>query len=155
MKKVCYSIAFILLSWASIELISCTRNNSLAAAPNAMTTPQSYTVSILSGSLGGYSGYYYSSSAGSNNTSTGLFSLTAHVGDTVNLPAASIHPLYFLDSTGTCVYSGVTSPPSAYTFTATGMYYFHCGFHAISCNPNNTTCNATSCAGLAGVITVQ
>lgn len=135
---------------------SCVRGNLITPAlTTPAPAPQTFTVTIASGSLGTYSGYYYTCSSGSNNSTTGLFSLTAHVGDSVALPAAGIHPLYFTDNTGTCVDSGVTSSPSTYTFAATGTYYFHCGIHANSCSPNNATCNATGCAGLAGMITVQ
>ncbi len=160
MKKITLSIAAVLLISSAFLFASCSSHYSPTSTNNPTPTPtpgghQSYVVSIASGSLGSYSGYYYSSSTGTNNTTTGLYSLTAHVGDTVSLPAAGIHPLYFIDTTGTCVDNGVTSSPSAYTFTATGMYYFHCGIHATGCSPNITTCNATGCASLAGAINVQ
>lgn len=157
MKKAFFCAAFALLAASPWFLTSCVRGNLItpSAATPTPIPPQTYTITIASGSLGTYSGYYYSCASGSNNSTTGLFSLTAHVGDSIALPAASIHPLYFLDNTGTCVDNGLTSPPSNYTFSATGTYYFHCGFHATSCSPNNTTCNATGCAGLAGTIIVQ
>jgi hypothetical protein len=138
---------FVLFSFA------CTRN---LYTPLAAAAPQTITVSIASGSLGAYSGYYYTASGFSNNTTTGVLNLTAHVGDTVILPTAGIHPLYLDAGTSTCIYSGInTGVSQSYNFTSTGIYYFHCGFHAQNCSAGLASCGSTNCTALAGVITVN
>jgi len=124
--------------------------------PTPTFTPQTFTITIEDGTLsGGYSGYYYSCPNGTNNTANGLFSMTVYVGDTINFPAASIHPLYFdNDGSGTCItgFAGETNASTPYTFTAAGTYYFQCGIHAQNCV--QTSCSSTSCTALAGVLTV-
>jgi plastocyanin len=93
---------------------------------------------------------------GSNNTSNGLYSLSLNVGDIVNLPAASFHPLYFDNGgSGTCIsgFSGETNASMPYTFTSAGTYYFQCGIHA-NCT-GKASCSPTNCTALAGVITVS
>jgi hypothetical protein len=139
------------LPWA------CSRTYTLSGAPSAPTT---ITVSITSGTLGTYGGYYYQASGFPNDTSTGTLNLMAHVGDTVILPdqPANFHPLYFyLGSSSTCLYStaGSGSTTYSYTFPSTGIYYFHCGIHAQNCGGTTASCGSLTCTALAGVITVQ
>lgn len=161
MKKVICPALFTLLTVGPWFVTGCLRSYStpisaVANTPTVTPTPQTLTVTIASGSLGTYSGYYYSCAAGSNDTTTGVLSLTAHVGDMIFLPAANIHPLYFYNSSAVCVYNGVTTSPSTpYTFTSAGMHYFHCGIHATGCSPSISSCNATGCASLAGSVSVQ
>lgn len=125
------------------------------ATATITNTPQVFTITITSGSLGGYSGYYYQCSSGSNNTSNGLFTLSCHVGDIVNLPAAGIHPLYFdFNGSGTCLIpGGTTTANTPYTVTSVGTYYFQCGIHA-SCT-GKASCSPTNCTALAGQIAVS
>jgi len=132
---------FALGSWA------CVRTN-----PMTPTGPQTISVSTASSGTSS-TGYIYTSSSGSNG-SGGLLSLTAHVGDTINLPGSSFHPLYFDAGSSTCIYSGATSNQS-YTFSATGTYYFHCGNHASGCSAGNGVCGSTNCSAMAGIVTVN
>jgi|HubBroStandDraft_1064217.scaffolds.fasta_scaffold761314_1 hypothetical protein len=115
--------------------------------------PQTITVSIADGSLGGYSGFYYTASGFTNNTSTGLLSLTAHVGDTISLPSGGFHTLYFDPGSATCIFSDATAATQTYTFTSAGTYYFHCGVHAQNCS-NQTGCGSTNCTAMAGTVVV-
>jgi hypothetical protein len=124
--------------------------------PTVTPTPQTITVSILNGSLGTYSGYYYSAPSFTNNTSNGLLSVTARVGDTIALPSVgSLHPLYFYNNmAATCIFNNVNATQTNnYTFLSAGTYYFHCGFHAQNCTLGS--CNSTSCTALAGVVNVS
>ncbi len=72
--------------------------------------------------------------------------------DTTN---TNIHPLYLYSGT-TCLENGL-SPASglSVTFSTSGTYFFHCGNHATGCAPNNTTCAATGCGGMACSIIVN
>ncbi len=128
--------------------------------PTSSPTPKTLTVTILNGTLGSYSGYYYTTSGFSNNTSNGTLSLTARVGDTVSIQSvAGLHPLYLYNSgAATCIFNGVntTTMTNNYTFISSGTYYFHCGIHAQSCSvPYNHSCNSTSCTALAGSVVVS
>jgi len=124
-----------------------------------VAAPQTITVSITSGSLGGaYAGYYYLASGFSNDATTGVLNLTAHVGDTVVLPNVNgFHPLYFDNGSTTCLFNGSGNPANSYTYTfpSVGLYYFHCGFHAQNCSLGLASCGSTNCTALAGVITVN
>jgi len=144
--------------------MACVRNT--LTAPAALPTPTpvpaapvTFNVSIGNSSASA-TNYIYTVSGGANGTG-GLLTFTAHVGDTVILPSAGIHPLYFDNGSTTCLtvggnlISGYTSGSVTYTFPATGSYYFHCGFHASGCSPSNGTCGATGCTALAGVATVN
>jgi hypothetical protein len=124
------------------------------ATATVTNTPQNITISISSGSLGGYSGFYYTGGPGTNNTSNGLYSLSLNVGDIVHLPSGGIHTLY-LDNGSTCFsgFSGETSASMPFTFTSAGTYYFQCGVHAQNCT--TTSCSSTDCTAMAGVITVS
>lgn len=131
-----------------------TNTPTITSTPTITPTPLPVTITVGTGSSGASaSGYIYTSSSGSNGTG-GLLTLTARVGDTVNLPGSSFHPLYFDAGSSTCIYQGATSNQS-YTFTATGTYYFHCGAHASGCSAGNGVCGSTSCTAMAGVITVN
>ena len=121
--------------------------------PTVTPTPKTITVAIINGSLGGYSGYYYSASGFSNNTSTGVLSLTARVGDTIVLPSGSPHTLYFDAGSATCIFSGATAATQSYTFTSQGTYYFHCGVHAQNCSSQHG-CGSTNCTAMAGTVVV-
>ena len=144
--------AMLSLPWA------CNRSFSPSMASSG---PATLTVSITSGTLGSYGGYYYQASGFSNDTSTGVLNLTAHVGDTVILPdqPGNFHPLYFyLNSSSTCLYStvgGSAVTTYSYTFPSAGTYYFHCGIHAQNCGGTTASCGSLTCTALAGVITVQ
>lgn len=118
-------------------------------------TPEVFTITIQDGSLGTYSGYYYSSPSGTNDTTTGVFSMTVPAGSIVNMPAFSFHPLYlFVSGSGTCMtgFSGETNSSTPVTFSA-GTYNFQCGVHAV-CTGNKASCSPGSCTALAGVLTV-
>ena len=130
---------------------SATITNTPSASITPTTTPSSQTIDVSAGSGG--ASYIYRSTSGSNNGSYVLI-LTAHVGDTINLPGSSLHPLYFDAGTNTCIYSNAQSNQS-YTFTATGTYYFHCGNHASGCSMGNGACGSTNCVNMAGVVTVN
>lgn len=89
----------------------------------------------------------------------GSLSLTAHVGDTIVLPANGTHPLYFDNGSTSCLVvggvtvSGTTSGPITYVFPAAATYYFHCGNHARTCSA--TACGSTDCTAMAGTVTVN
>ncbi|HET9870380.1 MAG TPA: hypothetical protein VFR02_07790, partial [bacterium] len=113
------------------------------------------TISVSTGTSGASaSGYVYTSSAGSNGPD-GLLTLTASVGDTIQLPGSGLHPLYFDAGSSTCIYSGSTGNQT-YVFPSAGTYYFHCGNHATACGGGgNAACGSTSCTSMAGVVTVN
>ena len=140
-----------------------TPSNTPCGFPGATCTPtpQTITISIHAfGTEGSYTGYYYVATGFSNNTTTGNLTVTARELDTVSIQSAGIHPLYLYNSNGTtCIFSGVnTASFNNYSFPASASpvtYYFHCGVHATSCSPTITTCSATGCSGLAGMIVVN
>jgi len=136
-----------------------TQTPTITSSPTITPTPQTITVSINSnGSFAQGSNYYYTvtGTTSQNNSTTGVLNLTARVGDTLSLPTASIHPLYFDAGSSTCIFSDVnTGASQLYTFTSAGTYYFHCGIHANSCSAGLGMCGSTNCKGLAGVIVVS
>lgn len=136
--------------------ITDTPTNTATQTPTATVTstptPQTITVSTAGSGLS-VSGFIYTCSIGTNG-SGGLLTLSAHVGDTIDLPGSGTHPLYFDAGSSTCIYTGASSNQS-YTFTATGTYYFHCGNHASGCSTGNGACGSTNCTAMAGVVTVN
>lgn len=121
--------------------------------PTATPTPMTITVTINFGTLGSYTGFYYQAAGFTNDPSTGLLNLTARVGDTVQLPADGGHPLYFDPGSATCIYSNSTTNET-YLLNSAGTYYFHCGFHGLSCT-TTAGCGSTDCVGMAGEIVVS
>jgi hypothetical protein len=122
--------------------------------PTPTAAPVTITMTIQSGTLGAYSGFYYAAAGFANDPATGYLSLTAQVGDSLVLPAVGgFHPLSFDDGTATCIYSGVGTDQT-YSFLAPGTYYFHCEFHGQVCSPLNS-CGHTNCVGMAGEIVVS
>jgi len=117
--------------------------------------PQTIMVSINFGNTGGaYTGYYYQATGFTNDPDNGLLSLTAVVGESIQLPAvAGFHPLYFDDGTASCIYNAEPNDQT-YTFTGAGTYYFHCGFHGANCTLL-AGCGSTDCNGMAGVVVVS
>jgi hypothetical protein len=112
------------------------------------------TISVSTGSSGASAtGFIYSSTSGSTG-GAGVLSLTAHVGDTINLPGSGLHPLYFDNGTSTCIYTAATTNQS-YVIPATGTYYFHCGNHATTCSAGLLFCGSTNCSAMAGILTVN
>jgi plastocyanin len=138
-----------------------TSTSTVTLTPTVTNTPAvTITVSIISGAVNTDNpfGYYYTASGFTNDPTTSTLNVTAHVGDTIVLPSVSgLHPLYFDNSSTTCLFNGGTNAASSftYTFPATGLYYFHCGFHAANCSLGLTSCGSTNCTGLSGVITVS
>lgn len=130
-----------------------TITNTPTLTPTAV--PVTITVNTQSSSDNSQ-GYIYVSSAGTNNTGAGgLLSLSAHVGDSIILPANGTHPLWFDNGTSTClVTGGDTSGPVTYTFPSTGTYNFHCGNHG-GCTPSDGACGLSTCSAMVGVVTVN
>lgn len=166
-------LAFCGLGTISVVQMACVRNTltapalaagvnnggSSAPTPTPTSAPMTYNVSI--GSSGSSAtGYIYTLTGGTNGTG-GLLTFSAHVGDTVNLPSSSYHPLYFDNGSTTCLtvggslISGYTNGTITYVFPAAGTYYFHCGYHATGCTPSNASCGSTSCNALAGMVNVS
>lgn len=123
-------------------------------------TPQTITVSVHAlGTEGSYTGYYYTATGFSNDTTNGILTVNARQLDTISIQSVfNFHPLYLYDgNAATCIYNYAnTSTYNNYTFPALASpatYYFHCGIHA-SCSPSNA-CTNTGCTGLAGVIYVS
>lgn len=116
-----------------------------SGVPTPMNTPGGAVTIMVSTGANTYSST--SGSVGAGN----VVMLTAHVGDAISLPGSGTHPLYFYNGS-TCVYSADTSS-HVYTFPSTGTYNFHCGNHAATCT--TTTCSATNCTQMAGVVTVN
>jgi hypothetical protein len=138
-----------------------TNSPTITSTPTITPTPQTITVTISEGSLGSYSGYYYTATGSANNTATGVLTISAHVGDTIVVPnVAGFHPLYFDADSTTCLFDGEESPDSSessftYQFPATGTYYFHCGIHATNCSLGLTSCGSTNCESLAALVNVN
>lgn len=155
------NVLMLLLLTAGLSIPwACTRSYDFTGSGSGGggSTPVTISVSITSGSLGTYAGYYYQAAGFTNDSTTGVLHVTAHVGDTVVLPNVNgFHPLYFDGGSTTCLYNGSGDPATSftYTFPSTGTYYFHCGFHAANCSQGLGSCGSTNCTALAGVITVS
>lgn len=156
MKKGLFS-AVILLS-LSFGIWSCSDtlpSYSGGSSPTPSPTPGGpKTITVTTGTSGASATGYIYMSSGFSTGAGGVLSMTANVGDTIDLPGSGTHPLYFDNGSSTCIYSGATSDQS-YTFTVAGTYYFHCGNHATSCTNGNSSCGSTNCSAMAAVVTVN
>lgn len=81
-------------------------------------------------------------------------SFTLMKGQSVMWNSANMgHTLNIDDGSGTCLVSGQSSFPYAYTFSTSGTYHFHCGIHS-TCASGSCP-NPSTCMGMVGMITVN
>jgi hypothetical protein len=134
--------------------VACNRGSSMVPASSGGGNGGGSTIMVsTASSTTSSTSYIYTSASGTNSTG-GVLSLTAHVGDTIVLPGSTFHPLYFDHGTSTCIFMGSTSQQS-YVFPSTGTYYFHCGNHGSGCSTGNGGCGSTNCSAMAGQVSVN